>query len=996
MAPSTAQPGLQIRWEEPATPSAPRQPLSAQNIGPPPIQGTRKASKGPGTFYGNITLGSIQTPEKPFDYSPPKKRPRSAWSDENAVPASSISSPSPRDPLEPPAKRSKPNPPSSQAGAGSSQRKSPRTDAQKIEVILDTIKAQNLTFACFLYNIFRAKDIQGKEIHRSPTHSQTVSIFLAGRAKKTAANIISEWMAHPDGRIPRDSPNSDLMYSATAPYTDIGPVRAALTAFATQTIGKKVAVEAETAVKLSSGLHVSIGAHHHPGTELRREDFGEATISRVQSVIERDQAVTLYLCENIAMRKSRTRAGVVLERKSRPADIVITHAIASLNFCRTDQANLLPLMRGILYFGSSAPVELMNYNSRIGTMPAPTTIRRALIGLSEAEARTTAAHGSDPATAGFLLVDNCQKYHKVRDLRIGREAAMNVGMSGLYMEAPEIDVNVFNLAEKRKLIAQNRRKDITVEDLLGFLDQEDADLIGTLSILEVLVRRIPSLKPLRKEWEGNNTTELKDGMLDFLQQIGQTPESYLKRKLPVGGDVTDLPPIHDDAFKSLEIPEPQPQTHWGRTVGKNTNPASLGFSAAKIGRAAPSNMKVEFYPGSQLMYLVLDAKLLDIWRLTFKADDIFEHFEALERTGNLPDMEALLPMARKLYRAYGTARGRDHAIYDTGTTSDWAQTVPIGSPWVPQEIEDSSLEKKKRKTKKLKKPKEIPQPKKCAGDFVFAQNYMLFTFGGSTHSNYLNYVLETIMNLELECSPGLKIALLRGLIWNLSGLPGHCEEGDFIVEFFNRLLEDVVEHKSAQFDDIFIRNIISRNLRHIAELKVAWRAGVGMDKKAQKHAEPHTMPEMRTLLKVYRDRELHSRRLTRQIDDRDTDDFARGVTKLREGALQTSVTKTAHSRQVLRIDTPISPVGSGKPSDQQDSDSDDSGSEAESSESDSSESESSSEDDSDTEGERFYATRGSAYLIDGELVFDERDMMVGPEDEEEDWNMDDSEVAENN
>ncbi|KAJ7085048.1 hypothetical protein C8R44DRAFT_651340 [Mycena epipterygia] len=50
---------------------------------------------------------------------------------------------------------------------------------------------------------------------------------------------------------------------------------------------------------------------------------------------------------------------------------------------------------------------------------------------------------------------------------------------------------------------------------------------------------------------------------------------------------------------------------------------------------------------------------------------------------------------------------------------------------------------------------------------------MLFTFGGSTHTNYLSYVLETVMNLELECSPGLKIALLRGLIWNLSGLKDH-------------------------------------------------------------------------------------------------------------------------------------------------------------------------------------------------------------------------------
>lgn len=233
------------------------------------------------------------------------------------------------------------------------------------------------------------------------------------------------------------------------------------------------------------------------------------------------------------------------------------------------------------------------------------------------------------------------------------------------MEAPDVDVNVFNLADKRKLIAQNRRKYVTVDMLLGFLDQADADFTGTLHVLDTLVRCIPSLKPLLKEvsmrfaatakismpagpaivhplaCNGKKetiSTELKDGMLDFLQQIGQTPENYLKRKLPVGGDGLTYAMLlqlqiylqwHDHPFKSLEIMEPQLQvwhtkwtdvirifqTHSGRTTGKQTNPASLGFSAAKIGRAAPSNMKkVEFYPGTQLLYLVLDAKVLDIWR----------------------------------------------------------------------------------------------------------------------------------------------------------------------------------------------------------------------------------------------------------------------------------------------------------------------------------------------------------------------------------------------
>ncbi|KAJ7034052.1 hypothetical protein C8F04DRAFT_956904, partial [Mycena alexandri] len=112
--------------------------------------------------------------------------------------------------------------------------------------------------------------------------------------------IIFKWMTHPDGRIPEFSPNSDLMYSTKVPYTSIGPVRAALTSFATQTIGKKVAVEAENAVKLSSGLHVSIG-ERHPELRLKRDDIGAVTIPRVEAVLQREQPVTVYLCNNIAM-----------------------------------------------------------------------------------------------------------------------------------------------------------------------------------------------------------------------------------------------------------------------------------------------------------------------------------------------------------------------------------------------------------------------------------------------------------------------------------------------------------------------------------------------------------------------------------------------------------------------------------------------------------------------------------------------------------------------
>jgi hypothetical protein len=345
---------------------------------------------------------------------------------------------------------------------------------------------------------------------------------------------------------------------------------------------------------------------------------------------------------------------------------VITHCLSDLLFCRSYRANLLPVARGILYFGASVPAEIMAYNSRIGTMPSYSTLYRTLDGLSVEEASTALNHGRDRTTTGVFLFDNVQNLARVRDLRIGWENHMNVGMSGLWIEARKtIDVSVFDLNDKRRCIANNLRAGLTVDQLLGFLDREDADTTGYLQWLEVLVRCIKPLHHFKDEVSGRYRatakltiplekavvyplaasgkketipSELKDGLLDFLAQLGQVPTDYIHRKLIIGGDGLSYAMVlqlqtylqfHKDSFKSFEILEPQLQiwhtkwtdlnrvfqTHWGRTSGKNTNPASLGHSASKIGRAPPPNLKkVDFYPGSQLLYLVLDARMLDCWR----------------------------------------------------------------------------------------------------------------------------------------------------------------------------------------------------------------------------------------------------------------------------------------------------------------------------------------------------------------------------------------------
>jgi len=85
---------------------------------------------------------------------------------------------------------------------------------------------------------------------------------------------------------------------------------------------------------------------------------------------------------------------------------------------------------------------------------------------------------------------------------------------------------------------------------------------------------------------------------------------------------------------------------------------------------------------------------------------------------------------------------------------------------------------------------------------------MLFSFAGSSHSKYTTYLLEFLTNFELESSRELCETTLNAMLGNLSSMDGAFAEGDIIQEFFNRLLEAILEWKGVDFGDMFIHQVI--------------------------------------------------------------------------------------------------------------------------------------------------------------------------------------------
>lgn len=136
----------------------------------------------------------------------------------------------------------------------------------------------------------------------------------------------------------------------------------------------------------------------------------------------------------------------------------------------------------------------------------------------------------------------------------------------------------------------------------------------------------------------------------------------------------------------------------------------------------------------------------------------------------------------------------------------------------------------------------------------------MFNFAGSGHSRYMGYLLEMVADIELESSPALRNATLDSMICNPSGLPGGSQACDIFQERMNRELEPIIQRKDTDYGSDYVRNMWSRNLKDIYDLKAEMRQDVGLSKRSGRHKHPHSKPEVKTLLRHYKDVELHERR----------------------------------------------------------------------------------------------------------------------------------------
>ncbi|KAF7797543.1 hypothetical protein EIP86_008743 [Pleurotus ostreatoroseus] len=869
-----------------------------------------------------------------------------------------------------------------------SKRKPRQSEEEKLDTMLTQLKECNWTLGEFLHALFRAGPT------RNRSHAKMVERFLRGTTGHGLGDILKWWMEDPSGIPETGSSEAHLLYSLDVPYLELKHARAVMTSFAAQTVKAEMFREVRSIAESKSGMH-GTGTSPKGRKELARDDIGPNTLSDVKTIIEKTQPLTWRIICDLVTPPPRVRNGVVTIRKTRPPELVSTSSmsrftateiISTIDFAHTFAARRLPAARAILYFACGAQQTLFTYGSRVGHLLSWKATCRLLRRLGEQTGARLRELGESDTKAGIIRFDNVQRWAKQREMRMGREDRMNIGVAATVAEVIDFDPEAFDLDEHLSRIAKNERKNLTVDKLLDMIDMDHLCLMGELQWLETIVVYIPRLNKYRsdlakvRKTEGAKmrvevhrtvvhplgtvakneaiTVELRDALLDFLAQMG-IKDGYVKRRIVfVGGDGMSFEKtiilqyycqFQDGPLRTLAVIEPFLEiwhtvwtflssiyeTHWGEPLTKD--PSRMGHSATKIGQKTPSNLKkVDFYPASYTAYTILDARILDCWRLHFEADDIFSHFEALSEE-EVPSFEELRLIARSLYRRYGTRRAYQYMMRGKNVP-DTPDYVPAGSPWVAPRVDETSQSSAKatKATKgkqKASTKNSVPDEPPFKGDQTLAQSimfmhitaisremanaiadgdigrvyeglkYILFTFAGSKHHpKYANMLLEQITRIELESSPKKKAVFLKNWLVNTVGEAGRFKAGDIMQEALNLVLQEMISHNDAEWDSPRVREIIAPNVAFMNDLKNHWGDGLGLASRRSKHPEPHSRPEIRTLLELYKTEELHMFRAGRSYNRaaEDVDTFSKGIANLQNGKLKKWIDTTIRARDLAK------------------------------------------------------------------------------------------------
>ncbi|KAJ7781696.1 hypothetical protein B0H14DRAFT_3507422 [Mycena olivaceomarginata] len=168
----------------------------------------------------------------------------------------------------------------------------------------------------------------------------------------------------------------------------------------------------------------------------------------------------------------------------------------------------------------------------------------------------------------------------------------------------------------------------------------------------------------------------------------------------------------------------------------------------------------------------------------------------------------------------------------------------------------------------------------------------IFKFAGSSHQNYMKYLLEFYCILCYEASEGLSDAIFDNLLLRIDAELGKCILDDLLQEHYNKWLQAMSRRHGGEFNDPFFHQTVSPNVEHFLRFKENIETVFNLKHRGKAHTSPHQCPALRLLLTMFKDEEVHTFRVGQSMGHAAVNQFARGVRQLDEGKLRDFIKST--------------------------------------------------------------------------------------------------------
>ena len=153
--------------------------------------------------------------------------------------------------------------------------------------------------------------------------------------------------------------------------------------------------------------------------------------------------------------------------------------------------------------------------------------------------------------------------------------------------------------------------------------------------------------------------------------------------------------------------------------------------------------------------------------------------------------------------------------------------------------------------------------------------------------------------MHYEASDDLRDGILNNWLVNITGELGKWIEADLLQEHYNRWLEDMVKKRGGDFDDNFYRHTLSPNVDHFLRIKEEIENAFTLRSRGKTHTSPHLRDELRVLLALYKEENLHHFCTGRTLGHAATNQFNKGYKRLDTTKLDDFITSSTAYADVI-------------------------------------------------------------------------------------------------